>query len=334
MGANSYPIYHAGNPQVNISGNAATATSSSGCNGAFTIYGGGSSVLYMQDSDEGTRIMHCNSNRIGFLNDSNGWGSYCGDGGEWYSDQSVRAPLFYDSNHTGYYLDPLGTSQCSRINCNDIFYANGSWSWLTGIYDTNNSGYYLDMDGTSRLATVNANSITAYSGVSISCAGINYPGTSSWNGKGNNSIGLTWGSASIWGSVDNVNNIILGTASDYRIKTNVVDLNSTLALIQKIRPITYDSLEMDGSLSGSSHAGVLAHELSEIIPNLVEGEKDAVNEEGKPIYQSVYYAGFAPYLIKAIQEQQEIITTQQQSINTLTDLITNLTNRISALENK
>ena len=33
MGAVSYPIYHAGNPQVNISGNAATATTSAACSG-------------------------------------------------------------------------------------------------------------------------------------------------------------------------------------------------------------------------------------------------------------------------------------------------------------
>ena len=71
-------------------------------------------------------------------------------------------------------------------------------------------------------------------------------------------------------------------------------------------------------MSGSSHAGVLAHELAEIIPDLVSGEKDAVNEEGKPLYQSVYYAGLTPYLVKAVQEQQTLITA--------------LTDRITALE--
>ena len=77
-----------------------------------------SSNIYFYDSDEGTRRMHCNSNRIGFLNDGNGWGSYCGDGGEWYSDQSVRSPLFYDNNDTAYYVDPNSVSRLNNLLVN------------------------------------------------------------------------------------------------------------------------------------------------------------------------------------------------------------------------
>ena len=77
-----------------------------------------SSNIYFYDSDEGTRRMHCNSNRIGFLNDSNGWGSYCGDGGEWYSDQSVRSPIFYDNNDTAYYVDPNSVSRLNNLLVN------------------------------------------------------------------------------------------------------------------------------------------------------------------------------------------------------------------------
>ena len=45
-------------------------------NGALFVGTGTSSNIYMRDSDHGQRRIHCNSNRIGFLNEANGWGSY------------------------------------------------------------------------------------------------------------------------------------------------------------------------------------------------------------------------------------------------------------------
>ena len=80
-----------------------------------------SSDIFMNDSDEGTRRIHCNSNRIGFLNQSDGWGAYCSDNGDWttdtisYAGASHRAPIFYDSNNTGYYTDPASTSNLNGL---------------------------------------------------------------------------------------------------------------------------------------------------------------------------------------------------------------------------
>lgn len=49
------------------------------------------STINMADSDEGTRQLHCNSNRIGFLNQAGNWGSYCLDDGSWQSDFNITA---------------------------------------------------------------------------------------------------------------------------------------------------------------------------------------------------------------------------------------------------
>jgi len=70
----------------------------------------------MTDTDETTRRIHCNSNRIGFLNSSNGWGSWAANDGSWYSDQSMRAPIFYDSADTSYYVDPNSYSRIYRTS--------------------------------------------------------------------------------------------------------------------------------------------------------------------------------------------------------------------------
>jgi hypothetical protein len=52
--------------------------------GYLTVTGAGtSSSIYMSDSDEGQREIHCNSNRIGFLTQAGSWGAYCDDSGNW-----------------------------------------------------------------------------------------------------------------------------------------------------------------------------------------------------------------------------------------------------------
>jgi hypothetical protein len=53
---------------------------------------GNASSIEMRDADEGSRTIHCNSQRVGFLTQAGGWGSYCDDAGSWYSDAHIYAP--------------------------------------------------------------------------------------------------------------------------------------------------------------------------------------------------------------------------------------------------
>jgi hypothetical protein len=56
-------------------------------NGSLTVgNGANSSNIYMADSDEGQRTIHCNSNQIGFLKQNDSWGAYCDDAGNWYAN--------------------------------------------------------------------------------------------------------------------------------------------------------------------------------------------------------------------------------------------------------
>jgi hypothetical protein len=80
------------------------------------------------------------------------------------------------------------------------------------------------------------------------------------------------------------------TSSDYRIKKNVKNLDDTYN-IDFLRPVTYLNTE-----SEKQDIGLIAHELQEIYPQLVTGEKDG--EE----FQSVNYTGLIPILIKEIQD--------------------------------
>ena len=53
-----------------------------------------------------------------------------------YAGESFNAPIFYDSNNTGYYLDPSGTSNLNVVTAND-FYAN---NWFRN-HNTNEGMY-------------------------------------------------------------------------------------------------------------------------------------------------------------------------------------------------
>lgn len=51
---------------------------------------------------------------------------------------SFRAPIFYDSNNTGYYVDPASTCRLNVINCGDVYNDLGGWFrnyGATGLYN-------------------------------------------------------------------------------------------------------------------------------------------------------------------------------------------------------
>ena len=48
--------------------------------------------------------------------------------------------------------------------------------------------------------------------------------------------------------------------------------------------------------------GFLAHEVQEIVPEAITGKKDAINKDGKPVYQGIDQSKLVPLLVGAIQE--------------------------------
>jgi hypothetical protein len=103
--------------------------------------------------------------------------------------------------------------------------------------------------------------------------------------------GVVVGGISVTGTSTTYN-----TSSDYRLKEDLQDFNG-LDKISKI-PVYDFKWKVDESRS----YGVLAHELQEVIPDAVGGEKDAVNEDESINPQGVDYSKIVPLLVKAIQE--------------------------------
>tara|TARA_R100000773_G_C4220510_1_gene119212 strand:+ start:103 stop:1380 length:1278 start_codon:yes stop_codon:yes gene_type:complete len=88
------------------------------------------------------------------------------------------------------------------------------------------------------------------------------------------------------------------TSSDYRLKENVVSINDGIERVKLLKPCKFnfivdEDLEVDG---------FLAHEVSDIVPEAITGEKDAVDENGDPIYQGIDQSKIVPLLTASIQE--------------------------------
>ena len=88
---------------------------------------------------------------------------------------------------------------------------------------------------------------------------------------------------SVTGTIQYNGSVVLYNAtSDYRLKTVIAAVSNSGERLDAIKPIEYEWKE-----NGKQIKGFLAHEFAEVYPNSVSGKKDAVDEEGKPVYQSM-----------------------------------------------
>ena len=92
--------------------------------------------------------------------------------------------------------------------------------------------------------------------------------------------------------------ITYGTGSDYRLKTNVMPLTNSTAKVKALKPCSYNWVKAPEIHS----QGFLAHELAEVVPQAVTGEKDAVNGDGSIKSQQVDLSYVIPLLTAALQE--------------------------------
>jgi len=118
------------------------------------------------------------------------------------------------------------------------------------------------------------------------------------------------------GNVVNVSNSY-GALSDIKLKENIVDATPKLADLMQVKVRNYNLIG-----DTTKQIGVVAQELETVFPAMIDESPDIDGEGGNlsTVTKSVKYSVFVPILIKAIQEQQALITA--------------LTARITALETK
>jgi hypothetical protein len=116
------------------------------------------------------------------------------------------------------------------------------------------------------------------------------------------------------GNVQNTNNSY-GALSDLKLKENIVDATPKLDKLNQVRVVNYNLKDTPDQ----KMLGVVAQELEQIFPGMVEETSD-FDREGNDLgttTKSVKYSVFVPMLIKAMQEQQAIITALTARVEAL-----------------
>jgi hypothetical protein len=134
---------------------------------------------------------------------------------------------------------------------------------------------------------------------------------SPYNGT-RNAISFAYNSSGVGQIVTGTSSVSYASNSDYRLKENVLPMSGALAKVSQLKPVTYK-----WKLNGSDGQGFIAHELAQVVPDCVTGTKDAVDTEGKPVYQGVDTSFLVATLTAAIQEQQAIIEDLKSRIEVL-----------------
>ena len=119
------------------------------------------------------------------------------------------------------------------------------------------------------------------------------------------------------GNVNNANSaasVQYTSASDYRLKENNTNITNGIAKVKELKPIRFN---FKGDATDKIFDGFLAHEVQAVIPFAVDGTKDAVDSDDKPIYQSMDYSKLTPILTAALKEAIAEIETLKTKVAAL-----------------
>ena len=122
--------------------------------------------------------------------------------------------------------------------------------------------------------------------------GVSIQGGSSGNTDNGHASGTSSGAtyqrfiynASVIGSItqNGTTGVLYNLTSDYRLKNNPVALTGAKDFVMALQPKTWDWWDNSGK-----GVGFIAHEFMEVAKYSGNGTKDAVDDDGKPVYQSI-----------------------------------------------
>ena len=261
-------------------------------------------------------------------------------GGSLRTPGDVRAPIFYDINDTGYYVNPAGTSKVNRLDVdimydkdNTAYYVRpGSISLLNDLranifYSKANTAYYTDPESNSHLNTLTtAGSIIASGAIrtpagstSTAALQIGQADTGFYQHIFGGIIGILCSGVvvgtfnqggivfnkplDVTGAITASGNI--SANSDKRLKTNIETIPSALEKVNALRGVTFD-------MNGERGLGVIAQETEAVIPEVVMTADDEMGTK------SVAYGNMVGLLIEAIKEQQVQIDELKLKVGELT----------------
>jgi hypothetical protein len=206
---------------------------------------------------------------------------------------SFRAPIFYDSDNTAYFLNAASSSTINEISMVGLL--TGKTSAATDVNTANDTGSFSARGNTSTVASMSFHRTSAYA-INMGLGTDNVFRIGGWSAS-NNAFQMD-GS----GNLTMLNNVT--AYSDARLKTDIVKIENALDKVQQLNGYTYTRTD-----TGSRQAGVIAQEVMKVLPEVVMGSEET--------NYSVAYGNMVGLLIEAIKEQQA-------QIDKLTNLVDKL----------
>jgi hypothetical protein len=201
----------------------------------------------------------------------------------------------------------------TRVNSGQMFYVGATDSATPDLVLSNAAGTEIARVNTNGAVFSGCTSLpgagTSTVGSAINNAGYvstyRTAGTAAYFGRTNDGevaalfSGTTQrGTISIAGAVTTY-----GSVSDYRVKENISGIDNPIERLMKLKPVRFNFK----GVIGNKVDGFIAHEVKEVVPEAVVGEKDATTKNGDDILQSLDAAKLIPLLVAAIQDQQKKI---------------------------
>jgi hypothetical protein len=228
-----------------------------------------------------------------------------------FANQGVNPPAFNTRS--------TGTKIClwSDVNASSVDFAIGienGHTWFS-VPNTNSGGGFNWYGGTTRLARLNG-------------SGVLYIGNSSDFGNGRVNITANSGkfcdfytasAATQVGSITtNGTTTSFNNSSDYRLKENVKLIPNATEKVLRLKPCNFNFIGHEQEVDG-----FIAHELQEVVPYAVTGEKDAVYEDGSINSQQIDPSKLIALLTASLQELHKIVQAQQVQIDDLRSQLQN-----------
>jgi len=275
----------------------------------FHLYGGGAdAMLFSTNATERMRINSSGDVGIGTSSPANYGAGYT----TLKLNGSTSGVFDISTNNTrvlsAYYDSPTSAPWLTSITAVPlVFGTNGVERMRIASSGTVGIGQSADAYSQFQVKFDATNSTNNYLGIGVSPAA-NTSGAvfvRFYNATGNGCGDIT--------RVGTTNAVTYGTTSDYRLKENVQSMTGALDKVALLNPVTYIWKDCKEPAEG-----FIAHELQEVIPTAVSGQKDGVDEQGNPKYQNVDASYVVATLTAAIQELKAINDTQAETINALT----------------
>ena len=225
-------------------------------------------------------------------------------GGVATASNDFRAPIFYDSQDTSYYVDPNGSSRLGHLYVGDVAGSNdGSWNARMKVIGSSHARLDVVSNSDGIITTMFAHT-----------------------GNGAGKMG-TWSNHPLKLVIDGTDKATLDSSGNFTVvgrftetssqkyKTNIQDLGPTLEKVDQLRGVTYSKIG-----SEETEIGMIAEEVAQIFPDLI-----SYNEEGQ--IESLNYTRITAVLVEAVKELNAKVKTQEIFID-------NIVARLERLENK